>query len=113
MPAAAGTAGGASNRYLIHRIFQNARLANPLATYQLIVIASGTLLFLLQYHWPHVEDHAGFRETKMHYVFEYLPAGLFNRVQVRLYQFSDSSVIWKKGSKLVKNGHHALMTIIG
>ena len=68
---------------------------------------------MFQYKWPSADEYAGFRETKMHYHFEYLPAGLFNRVQVRLYQFSDSSVIWKKGSKLEKNGHHALMTIIG
>ena len=68
---------------------------------------------MLQYKWPNVEDTPGFKETKMEYRFKYLPAGLFNRVQVRLYQYSDSSVIWKKGSKLTKNGHHALITIVG
>ena len=32
-------------------------------------------------------------------------------VQVRLYQFSDSSLIWKKGSYLHKNGHVAVLTV--
>jgi leucine-rich repeat kinase 2 len=43
------------------------------------------------------------------YSFAYIPAGLFNRVQVRLYQYSDNSVIWKRGSVLRKNDHKALI----
>ena len=43
------------------------------------------------------------------YKFEYLPAGLFNRVQVRLYQFSESGHMWKTGSVLKKNGHMAVI----
>ncbi|XP_070533769.1 uncharacterized protein [Ptychodera flava] len=62
-----------------------------------------------EFQWPDIDSQPGFRETKMLYQFEYLPAGLFNRAQVRLYQFCDSSVIWKKGSMLRKNGHMALM----
>ncbi|CAL1544121.1 unnamed protein product, partial [Lymnaea stagnalis] len=46
---------------------------------------------------------------KIIYKFEYLPAGLFNRAQVRLHQFSDSSVMWKKGFMLKKNNHRALL----
>ena len=49
------------------------------------------------------------KESKMVYRFEYLPAGLFNRAQVRLYQFSDSSAMWKIGSVLKKNDHMALI----
>ena len=45
----------------------------------------------------------------MVYRFEYLPAGLFNRAQVRLYQFSDSFAMWKIGSVLKKNDHMALV----
>jgi leucine-rich repeat kinase 2 len=45
-------------------------------------------------------------EFRVVYTFNYLPAGLFNRVQVRLYQYSTD--IWKTGSVLVKNGHLAL-----
>ncbi len=43
------------------------------------------------------------------YKFAYIPAGLFNRIQVRLYQYSDNSVIWKRGSVLRKNNHKALI----
>ncbi|GFN74887.1 leucine-rich repeat serine/threonine-protein kinase 1, partial [Plakobranchus ocellatus] len=53
------------------------------------------------------------RESKMIYRFEYLPAGLFNRAQVRLHQFSDSSVMWKKGFMLKKNNHRALLLQVG
>ena len=49
------------------------------------------------------------KESKMVYKFEYLPAGLFNRVQVRLYQFSEGSNMWKTGSVLKKNGHMAVI----
>ncbi|RUS90000.1 hypothetical protein EGW08_002267, partial [Elysia chlorotica] len=47
--------------------------------------------------------------SKIVYKFEYLPAGLFNRGQVRLHHFSDSSLIWKRGSFLKKNGHVCLI----
>ncbi len=43
------------------------------------------------------------------YSFAYIPAGLFNRIQVRLYHYSDNSVIWKRGSVLRKNNHKALI----
>jgi leucine-rich repeat kinase 2 len=43
------------------------------------------------------------------YSFAYIPAGLFNRIQVRLYQYSDNSLIWKNGSLLRKNNHMALI----
>lgn len=36
-------------------------------------------------------------------------AGLFNRAQVRLFQFSDKSTIWRYGSLLVKNNHRAVI----
>ena len=81
------------------------------------------------FKWPDVRK--GERETKMIYKFHYLPLGLFNRVQVtsspimhqsvmylikcsctqvRLYFYSDSSFIWRRGSLLRKNKHVALMT---
>ncbi|ELT89642.1 hypothetical protein CAPTEDRAFT_187033 [Capitella teleta] len=60
-----------------------------------------------EYPWPNAQE--GCSESKIVYHFDYLPAGLFNRAQVRLYQFSDSSAIWKSGSILMKNGHHALV----
>ena len=45
----------------------------------------------------------------MIYDFQYLPAGLFNRLQVRLFEFSDSKHIWKRGSLLKKGVHLALV----
>jgi hypothetical protein len=39
-----------------------------------------------------------------------LPTGLFNRIQVRLFQYGDNSTIWKNGSLLFKNNHKALIT---
>ncbi|XP_078600268.1 uncharacterized protein LOC144875240 [Branchiostoma floridae x Branchiostoma japonicum] len=60
-----------------------------------------------QYNWPEVEPPC--HETKMLYRFDYLPAGLFNRAQVRLCQYSDSSAVWKRGSLLRKNKHLALI----
>ncbi|XP_013397728.1 probable serine/threonine-protein kinase pats1 [Lingula anatina] len=62
------------------------------------------------FDWPELDRENGEREAKMIYKFDYLPAGLFNRAQVRLYEFSDSSVIWKRGSRLKKNDHIALLT---
>lgn len=49
------------------------------------------------------------KETKIVYEFEYLPAGLFNRAQVRLFQITDNKAIWKSGSLLKKNNHLALI----
>ncbi|CAH1800343.1 unnamed protein product [Owenia fusiformis] len=60
--------------------------------------------------WSEVDRVGGEKESKMIYKFDYLPAGLFNRGQVRLYQYSDSSVIWKKGSLLKKSGQKCLIT---
>ncbi|XP_046564246.1 LOW QUALITY PROTEIN: uncharacterized protein LOC124273077 [Haliotis rubra] len=60
-----------------------------------------------QYNWPALKT--GYRETKMMYSYDYLPAGLFNRAQVRLHQLTDGSVMWKKGSLLNKNQHTALL----
>ncbi|XP_064636061.1 uncharacterized protein LOC135493099 isoform X2 [Lineus longissimus] len=54
-------------------------------------------------------ENDSIREMKIVYKFSYLPAGLFNRAQVRLFEFSDSSRIWKQGSLLSKNGHQALI----
>lgn len=59
--------------------------------------------------WPAVDMEHGIRENKMLYKFAYLPAGLFNRAQVRLFNFSDGKIIWKNGSYLKKNKHLALI----
>lgn len=45
----------------------------------------------------------------MTYKFEYLPIGLFNRVQVRLRHYTDECKIWRDGSFLKKNVHRALI----
>ncbi|RNA35085.1 putative serine threonine- kinase pats1, partial [Brachionus plicatilis] len=50
------------------------------------------------------------KESKIIYNFEYLPVGLFNRAQVRLYLMTDTRAIWKNGSILHKNNHTALIT---
>ncbi|XP_033743245.1 uncharacterized protein LOC117329409 isoform X2 [Pecten maximus] len=60
-------------------------------------------------NWPDMDRDSGIRENKLVYKFSYLPAGLFNRAQVRLFQFSDGKIIWKKGSMLNKNRHLALI----
>ncbi|KAK7478154.1 hypothetical protein BaRGS_00030601 [Batillaria attramentaria] len=62
-----------------------------------------------KFKWKEVNRERGEREMKMIYKFDYLPAGLFNRSQVRLQQFSDHAVMWKKGSLLTKNEHTALL----
>ncbi|XP_050400370.2 uncharacterized protein LOC126817438 [Patella vulgata] len=59
--------------------------------------------------WPEIDKNSSMKETKMVYKFDYLPAGLFNRGQVRLHQFSDSALIWKRGSFLKKNEHICLL----
>jgi leucine-rich repeat kinase 2 len=60
--------------------------------------------------WPECAVDQGAKETLVVYDFEYLPAGLFNRAQVRLYQLSSNELIWKNGSLLTKNRHRALIT---
>ncbi|XP_053405100.1 uncharacterized protein LOC123566493 [Mercenaria mercenaria] len=62
-----------------------------------------------EFTWPEIEKDSDLKENKMIYKFDYLPAGLFNRGQVRLHQISDSALIWKRGSFLKKNGHIALL----
>ncbi|XP_059176566.1 uncharacterized protein LOC131956160 [Physella acuta] len=62
-----------------------------------------------QFDWPELHKNSFEKETKIVYKFDYLPAGLFNRGQVRLHQFSDSALIWKRGSYLKKNGHICLI----
>lgn len=49
------------------------------------------------------------KEIIIYYNFDYLPAGLFNRLQVRLFQISDNKNIWKNGSLLKKNNHLTLL----
>ncbi len=49
------------------------------------------------------------KEIKVIYQFDYLPAGLFNRAQVRMFQLTDNKIIWKHGSLLKKNNHLALI----
>ncbi|KAK3609671.1 hypothetical protein CHS0354_035956 [Potamilus streckersoni] len=66
-----------------------------------------------QFEWPHADPAKNVKESKMVYHFKYLPAGLFNRAQVRLHQYSDGSVLWKKGSFLKKNNHIALILQTG
>jgi leucine-rich repeat kinase 2 len=58
----------------------------------------------------HTTKTANFKETQIIYEFEYLPAGLFNRAQVRLFQMTSNKCIWKNGSLLIKNNHLALIT---
>ncbi|GFO37940.1 leucine-rich repeat serine/threonine-protein kinase 1 [Plakobranchus ocellatus] len=62
-----------------------------------------------EFTWPEFEKGSYNRHNKIVYKFDYLPAGLFNRGQVRLHQFSDSSLIWKRGSYLKKNQHVCLI----
>ena len=64
-----------------------------------------------QYEWPDISEKKSLKikDYKVVYNFVYLPAGLFNRIQVRLYQYGDNSIIWKTGSFLRKNNHIALI----
>jgi hypothetical protein len=64
-----------------------------------------------KFDWPDISESNSLRkkELKVLYLFSYLPAGLFNRLQVRLYQYADGSTIWKNGSLLKKNEHIALI----
>ncbi|XP_059158979.1 uncharacterized protein LOC131942991 [Physella acuta] len=61
-------------------------------------------------NWPLPDVSKHQKETKLIYQFSYLPAGLFNRAQVRLFQLSDGNLIWKRGSLLKKNKHKALIS---
>jgi hypothetical protein len=62
--------------------------------------------------WTTTNDNIAskIKNFKVIYSFSYLPAGLFNRLQVRLYQYADNTIIWKNGSLLHKNNHKALIT---
>lgn len=64
------------------------------------------------FKWTDFFDQSGglFRETQIVYDFEYLPMGLFNRAQVRLFQITENKCIWKNGSLLKKNNHYGLIT---
>jgi len=67
-----------------------------------------------EFEWQNLKDVnendlVKLKEFKVVYQFVYLPAGLFNRLQVRLFQYNDV-VIWKYGSLLHKNNHIALVT---
>lgn len=72
------------------------------------------------FEWPELDQAvnnettssttARVKEYRVIYSFEYLPAGLFNRIQVRLFNYADSSQIWSAGSILKKNNQLALMT---
>jgi hypothetical protein len=66
-----------------------------------------------QFCWPEILPSDGKHRAKILYRFDILPAGLFNRAQVRLYQISDSSSMWKRGSLLKKNDHVGLMIMQG
>ena len=61
--------------------------------------------------WPNIFNNNTTKliEMKVSYKFTYIPSGLFNRLQVRLYQYGDSAVIWNSGSLLKKNNHQALI----
>jgi leucine-rich repeat kinase 2 len=63
------------------------------------------------FKWPTIDPNSSsvIKEMKILYQFEYLPAGLFNRAQCRLYQMTDNEAIWKFGSLLRKNNHLALI----
>ncbi|CAD5120940.1 DgyrCDS9493 [Dimorphilus gyrociliatus] len=62
-----------------------------------------------EFEWKNLIESDDEIEMKMIYKFDYLPSGLFNRAQVRLHQFCDESLIWRKGMLLNKNIHRALM----
>ncbi len=65
------------------------------------------------FEWPEIEKDAygtsfkgaKIKEFQVVYAFAYIPAGLFNRIQVRLFSYADNSKIWKNGSLLKKNNH--------
>jgi hypothetical protein len=61
--------------------------------------------------WPEIDQNTviKIKEYHVNYNFGYLPIGLFNRIQVRLFQYADDTIIWKNGSFLRKNNHIALI----
>jgi len=71
-----------------------------------------------EFEWPDIvqsdEDTkfkgAKIKEFQVLYQFAYVPGGLFNRMQVRLFTYADNSTIWKNGALLKKNNHLALIT---
>ncbi|XP_053405125.1 uncharacterized protein LOC123565346 [Mercenaria mercenaria] len=50
--------------------------------------------------WPEIERGSDLRENKMVYTFDYLPAGLFNRAQIILFQYR-SCFILSRDSEMV------------
>lgn len=72
-----------------------------------------------EFDWPEIvqidNEDTSFRGVKIKefqvlYQFAYIPGGLFNRMQVRLFNYADTSSIWKNGTLLKKNNHLALIT---
>lgn len=72
-----------------------------------------------EFDWPEIvqieHEDANFKGVKIKefqvlYQFAYIPGGLFNRMQVRLFNYADTSSIWKNGTLLKKNNHLALIT---
>ena len=65
------------------------------------------------FSWPRIDVEQQTSKLKkeiiIFYHFDYLPAGLFNRLQVRLYSLSENTDIWKNGSILKKNNHLTLV----
>jgi hypothetical protein len=63
--------------------------------------------------WPNIEKEQQLNKLKkeiiIFYHFDYLPAGLFNRLQVRLFTLSDNTAIWKNGSVLKRKNHLTLV----
>ena len=66
---------------------------------------------MLQQSKEYFKERVGENETRsqMIFCFDYLPTGLFNRMQTRLYHYSDESNMWKNGSFLTKNHHKGIV----
>ena len=66
------------------------------------------------FEWPAINlttnKQNKIKEFQVIYTFAYIPAGLFNRIQVRLFNYADNTSMWKTGSLLKKNNHMALLT---
>jgi hypothetical protein len=64
-----------------------------------------------EYTWPQIDEKSQIRikEFRVMYNFVYQPSGLFNRIQSRLYNYSEDSIFWKMGTFLRKNNHIALV----
>jgi len=56
-----------------------------------------------------IKDNFNEKKIKVVYEFVYLPEGLFNRIQVKLFEYGDSSKIWKKHLVLEKSKHTAIL----